>query len=408
MGCTKSASLFRMSVQEKIQQILWDKRYLCIPEEYTQSGIEYVLIKDMTIEDRNIYAFVQRRELALARKQGVQTEVELLSAAKVVGLWTAEDDLVIAKADEHIEFLEAEKKAQRFLARKKSLQVQIDATLEKKKVTQSKRNEYFINSAEYYASEIAANTLVRRVANNLDGTVLWPTDASFLFSKQHHPSFVIYITNAVLSEGILPIDEIREVARYPEWRLTWVLQRENLHAVFNRSVGDLTINQKLLIYWSRIYDSAFESAEPPSSDIVNDDDKFDAWLANRELASKESHDTKRLGAKDHNERMQVLDGEYSQTCNCGAKAKNVGKGLGERTQHSVACPWGTFRRYTVQEREQIARQIYSRNSDRVRTIIENEQQTVIAKGEVEEHHLRGTKTRHMLGMKTDIVSMHKK
>lgn len=397
-----------MSVQEKIQQILWDRRYFCVPEEYTQPGVEYILIKDMTIEDRNIYSFVRRRELELARKQGVKTEAELLSDAKVVGLWHAEDDFVIAKADEHIAFLEAEQKKQRFLARKKSLQVQIDSTLEKKRLTQSKRNEYFINSAEYYASEVAANTLVRRVVCNPDGSLLWPTDASFLFSKQNHLNFVIYITNEVLSEGILPIDEIREVARYPEWRLTWVLQRENLHTIFNRNVGDLTINQKLLIYWSRIYDSAFESAEPPSVDIVNDDEKFDEWLANRELSNKESHDVKRLGSNDHNERMQMLDGEYSETCNCGAKAKNVGKGLGERIQHSTACPWGMFRKYTAQEREQVARQTYSRNSDRVRSLIENEQQAVIAKGEIEEHKLRGTKTRHMLGMKTDVVSMHKK
>lgn len=401
------ASFFRMSVQEKIQQILWDRRYFCVPDEYAMPGIEYVIIKDMTIEDRNLYTFVRRKELELARKQGVKTEVELLADAKSVGLWNAEDDLIVAKADEHIAFLEAEKKNQKFLARKKSLQVQIDSTLEKKRATQLKRNEYFINSAEYYASEVAANTLIRRVVLNVDGCVLWPTDTSFLFSKQNHLNFVIYITNEVLSEGILPIDEIREMARYPEWRLTWVLQRENLLGIFNRSIGDLTINQKLLIYWSRIYDSAFESPEPPPSDVINDDDKFDEWLANRELADKDKTEHKRLGAKDHNENMQMLDGEYSETCNCGAKNKNIGKGLGERMQHAISCSWGVFRKYTQEEREQVARQTYSRNTDRVRNILDQEQQTVIAQGEIQEHQLRGTKTRHMLGMKTDVVSIKK-
>lgn len=402
------ASFFRMSVQEKIQQLLWNKRYVQIPAEYMQDGCEYIIVKDMTVEDRNLYSFVRRKELELARKQGVRTEAELLSEAKVVGLWNAEDDLVMAKADEHIAFLEGEQKKQKFLARKKSLQVQIDATLEKKRATQSKRHEYFINSAEYYASEVAANMLVRRVVFDINDKPLWSDDQSFLHSKTHYPHFLMFITNEVLSEGVMPIDEIREIARYPEWRLTWVLQRENLQVIFNRTVGDLTINQKLLIYWSRIYDSAFESAEPPSSDVINDDEKFDEWMSNRELSDKETGETKRLGAKDHNERMQVLDGEYSETCNCGAKTKNAGKGLGERTPHMMTCPWGTFRRYTQQEREQIARQTYSRNSDRVRTLIEKEQQTVVESGVIEEHHLRGTKTRHILGMKTDVVSMNKK
>jgi hypothetical protein len=397
-----------MTVQEKIQQLLWDRRYVQIPAEYAKPGYEYVIIKDMTTEDRNIHSFVRRRELESARKQGVPTEAELLAEAKKVGLWTSEDDLVMTKADEHIAFLEAEQKKQKFLARKKSLQVQIDAALEKKRLTQSKRNEYFIHSAEFYANEVAANVLVRRVVFDIEGRPLWPDDASFLHSKHNHINFLIYVTNEVLSEGILPIDEIREVARHPEWRLTWVLQRENLHTIFNRNIGDLSINQKLLIYWSRVYDSALESTDPPSLDIINDDDKFDEWLSNRELNDKESSNSKRLGAKDHNERMQLLDGEYSETCNCGAKAKNVGKGLGERVPHTTTCPWGTFRRYTPQEREQIANQTYARNSDRVRSLLEHEQQTVIEKGQVEEHHLRGTKTRHILGMKTDVVSTHKK
>jgi hypothetical protein len=397
-----------MSVQEKIQQLLWDRRYFEIPEEYAPQGVDYVLIKDMTTEDRNLYAFVRRKELELARKQGVKTESELLADAKSVGLWTPEDDFVLTKADEHIEFLESEQKRQKFLARKKSIQVQIDSTIEKKKLAQSKRNEYFINSAEYYASEVAAGTLIRRVVLNIDGTPFWPTDESYLFSKQNNLGLIILITNEVLSEGILPIDDIREVARYPEWRLTWVLQRENLHTIFNRNIGDLTVNQKLLIYWSRIYDSAFEATEPPSVDVVNNDEQFDEWLANRELSQKDTSDTKRLGTKDHNERMQLLDGEYSETCNCGAKTKNIGKGLGERIPHMQTCPWGTFRRYTPNEREQIARQTYARNSDRVRTLLDKEQQMVVEKGEIEEHRLRGTKTRHMLGMKTDVVSSHKR
>jgi len=398
------ASFFRMSVQEKIQQLLWDKRYVFVPEEVRALDLDYVLIKDMTVEDRNLYSFVRMRELDSARKQGVPTEAEIMVQAKAAGFWTAEDDLILSKADEHIAFLKGELSRQKFLARKKSLQADIDNTIEKKNTVQSKKGGYFVLSAEYLASEIAASTLIRRLVLRIDGSQLWKDDSSFLLFKQNHLGFVVFITNEVLSEGLMPIDEIREVARDPEWRLTWTLQRENLPGIFGRKISDLTLSQKLLIYWSRVYDSAFEGSEPPSSEVINDDDKFDEWLANRDLAREEQSDKKRLGAKDHQERMQLLDGEYSEVCNCGAKAKNVGKGLGERVQHTRTCPWGTFRKYTSQEKEQIARQTYSRNTDRVRTMLEKEQQVIVEKGQIEEHHLRDKKTRHVYGMKTDIVS----
>lgn len=398
---------FRMTVQEKIQQLLWDRRYVRVPEEMAPPGIDYLLIKDMTIADRNLYNFVRKRELEEARKQGVLTEAELMAEAKKIGLWTEEDDRILDKAAEHIEFLQSELSKQKFLARKKSIQLDIDRLTEKRQATQSKKNEYFINSADYYAAEVAASTLIRRVVCNLDGSLLFPNDTSFLLFKREHLGAVIFLTNEVLSEGVWPIDEVREVARNPEWRLTWSLQRENLSTIFNRTVGDLTLTQKLVIYWSRVYDSAFECAEPPTQEIVNDDDKFDEWLANRELSSKETMENKRIGVKDHQERMQILDGEYSDVCHCGAKAKNVGKGLGERVMHTGNCPHGTFRKYSREEREQIARQTYGRNSDRVRTLLDQEQQAVVEKGVLEEQHLRGKKSRHMLGMKTDVTTTKK-
>jgi len=397
-----------MSIHEKIHQLLWDRRYVRIPDDICVPEIEYVLIKDMNIEDRNLYSFVRSKELELARKQGVQTEVEILAEARKAGLWTDQDELILEKADEHIAFLKAEQSKQKFLARKKSIELDIESTIKKKNISQTKRNDYFINSAEYYASEVAASTLIRRLIYTIDNNLLWPTDESFLNFKRDYIGFIIFITNEVLSEGLWPTDELREIARNPEWRLTWVLQKEDLPSIFNRTIGDLTLNQKLVIYWSRVYDSAFESTEPPSMEIINDDEKFDEWLANREISEKEKHNESRISTKDHQERMQVLDGEYSEICNCGAKAKNIGKGLGERMQHTNVCPYGTFKRYSYDEREKIAKQMYARNSDRVRTLLEQEQQAVIANGEIEEQHLRGTKTRHVLGMKTDVVSLNRK
>jgi len=394
-----------MNVTEKIHQLLWNKRYVRIPEDIAPPNVEYVIIKDLTLEDRNLHSFVRKRELESARKQGVPTEAELVAEAKKVGLWTAEDDLVLSKADEHLAVLKADLAKQKSLARKKLLQLDIDQIEERKRSVISKKNEYYINSADYYAAEVAGYFLIRRVIFDIDEQPLFHTDSLLLHFKRSHLAFLIFLTNEVLSEGLMPMDEIREVARHPEWRLTWTLQRENLPGVFNKPVGDFNLNQKFLIYWSRVYDSAFESTEPPDIEIINDDDKFDEWLINKDLTNKEDSQARKLGLKDHQERLQLLDGEYVEVCNCGAKAKNVGKGLGEKMLHAATCLYGTYRRYTKQEREQIASQTYSRNSDRIRNLIDKEQQAIIENGIVEEQHLRGKKSRHLLGMKTDVVKL---
>ena len=211
----------------------------------------------------------------------------------------------------------------------------------------------------------------------------------------------------MMSEGAMETVEIREIARSTEWRLTWGLARENLPSIFGRNVGDFNINHKMLIYWSRVYDSAFETAEPPEQDVIDDDERFDDWLANRDLERKDNARNSRTAADHHQERGQILDGEYIEKCVCGAKAKNAGKGLGERLPHDDYCSYGIWRDFSAEEKEAHARRVYGRNSTTVRKILDVEQDKVLQRGHIEEQDLRGKKTRSLLGMSTNVTSVKK-
>lgn len=407
---TVNAVLFIMSVQERINRLLWDRRLIVLPPDMeAPAGLDYVVIRDLTLEDRNYYLFIRELEEHKARAVGVPTEGEIMQQARESGYWTSDDDDVEKRADDHIAYLEGELKAKsKFRSRQNIIKLQIDDANAKKEYVQNKRNNLKQKTAEHLAHEIASFMMLRRIVTKPDGTLLLPDDETYLFFKENYPMLMFYLVYEMLAEGIMETPDIREIARSAEWRLTWVLGRENLPSIFGRNVGDLNINHKLLIYWSRVYDSALESTEPPELETLNDDDLFDDWLASKDLERKTNKMDRKTGADHHQERGYILDGEYVESCNCGMKAKNAGKGLGERIPHANTCPYGTWREYTTEEREARARHVYGRNSQNVRKLLDNEQENILKRGSVEEQQLRGKKTRHLLGMPTKVIPIRKR
>lgn len=369
-------------------------------------GLDYVILKDLSLDDRNYYLFIRDLEEHKARAEGVPTEGEIMENARQSGYWTKDDDDVVDRADDHIAFLEGEFKAKaKFKSRQNIIKLQIQDAQAKKEYVQAKKNHLKQQTAEYLAHEVASFMLLRKVTLKPDETLLIPDDATYLHFKENYLMFVFYLIYEMMSEGAMSTPDIREIARSTEWRLTWGLARENLPSIFGRTVGDFNINHKMLIYWSRVYDSAFETTDPPDHDIVDDDDRFDDWLATRDLERNDkSHST---AADHHQERGHVLDGEYIEKCVCGMKAKNAGKGLGERLPHQQHCLYGAWHEFTQEEKEARARQVYGRNTKNVRKLLDNEQERVLKTGVIEEQDLRGKKTRSMLSMPTKVIPIRR-
>lgn len=401
--------LFVMTIQEDINRLLWDRRIITFPDNMeVPDGIDYIILKDLTLDDRNYYMVTRDLEIRRARLDDVPTESDLMLAARECGYWGKEEDDIEERAESHIQFLESEFKAKsKFRSRQNIIKLQIEDAHAKLAWVQRKRHELKANSAEYLAHEIAALKLLCRVAFRPDNTLLFPTE-QFLLACKHdrYFKFVYFLLNEVMAEGCWDIPVIRQIARSVEWRMFWTLSRENLPAVFNRPIGDITHNQRLLVYWSRIYDSAFETHEPPEKDVIDDDDLFDQWLANRDLQRKEDKSDSQV--HQHAEQGRVLDGEYLDVCNCGAKEKNKGKYLGEKTRHSVSCPYGTWHQYSPEEREAKARAIYARNPKSMRELMSREQDTVLKKGLVQEQDLRTKQTRQKLGLKTNVIPLRRR
>lgn len=396
------------SVTELIHKVLWDRRYVFIPS-YIECNESIIIIRDPTLSERNRYLFLKEQKLRESLEAFVPNEAQVFENAIQNGYWTPEDKRIISETSAHVQFLQSElKKHQKFIAQRKSFEKQIKEAKKKYQTTASKETELKMKSAEYLAHEFATFDLLRQLVLKLDGTLLWNTEEDFLRTKQQHPDYVMYLASCMTSEGDWEMSALRTIAKSGEWRLTWVLNRENLSSIFGKSVGELNSNQKLLIYWSRIYDIAYEDTEKPDQDIIDDDEKFDEWLANRDLKKQESTslNDKTKKTPNHHENINVISGYYVETCTCGAN-NNRTLGLGESTRHTNDCPWGTWKSYTKEEKESIANQVYGRNNKMTRDIINKEQDLIEKKGIIDEKDLRDKKSRQFLGSKVEVHKIHK-
>jgi hypothetical protein len=77
---------------------------------------------------------------------------------------------------------------------------------------------------------------------------------------------------------ILKEVESREIARSEPWRSVWSLKDDNVVKLFSNTDRELSVDQKNLLVWSRMYDNIQESMECPSDKVIEDDDALDGWF----------------------------------------------------------------------------------------------------------------------------------
>ena len=96
-------------------------------------------------------------------------------------------------------------------------------------------------------------------------------------TRLFNPNLDFSIFNALtrqINKDMLSEEDIRKFARSQVWRNAWSSKK---YDVFKNSVDEFTIDQKVLVYYSELYDYAYKSDNCPSDEIFEDDDAFDGW-----------------------------------------------------------------------------------------------------------------------------------
>ena len=216
------------------------------------------MVYNKTIED-NLFSDLMRKEDAFS----------LLNSR---GIWTEKDEQYIKDLNKYLEDLKVElfnslynKDAQ------KKCRKQIESvnnTIEKKL-----SQKHYIDSGtmEYYAEKCKQEFLLGICIIDVSTNV--PVYTYENFHKKSNCILNRFLNNAI--ENILSIEEYREIARTEPFRSLWLIGKEN---VFNRSACDLSMDQKTLILYSRMYDNVYENPDRPSEDVIADDDMLDGWF----------------------------------------------------------------------------------------------------------------------------------
>ena len=77
---------------------------------------------------------------------------------------------------------------------------------------------------------------------------------------------------------VLNEKDIRDLARNDPWRSLWLMRESCDLKLFANQDRELSIDQKNLLVWSRMYDNIQESMDCPTDDVIDDDDMLDGWF----------------------------------------------------------------------------------------------------------------------------------
>ncbi len=269
-------------IERHINKICWGGQFAFVKNEDGESLT--IIIKSLSLKDKNFVDFVYEEYLKEAEAEGVPTKLELHHELKLKGLWSENEDKKIKTLRERVLIIQKDIKG---IVKGSRAHRITDALLGSLKNQLAdllvRRRSLFAMSREDYAEENKNGAVVFGSTYNDDDTKYWPTYESFLNEKDG--VFIENIVNEMNKGDSLSVKQIRCIARSPIWRFRWSAGKSH-GRLFSTHLLDLNINQQSLVYWSQVYDSVYDSHERPDDDIIDDDDKLDKWFESREKERK--------------------------------------------------------------------------------------------------------------------------
>lgn len=270
----------------------------------------YLLIKEPTLQDKLWTDFIYEQALADGKNRNLSPSSELLSLYRSAGIWTDEMDkemkglqTVIDELDKHINNPETSKTDVHKMNKVKRV------TEEKLNNLKARRSELFSTSLEQFAEAERIKCIAYCATYTCDGAKYWPTWKDF---EQETDSALITSIIEVLAEAFRIVDtkQVRAIARSGSWRFRWQASKNSSDALFGKPIVYLTRNQESLIYWSQVYDAAYEAYERPPEEVINDDEALDKWF--EEQSSKRKQQDALNGKKNNKYGLSGLVSKHGE------------------------------------------------------------------------------------------------
>jgi hypothetical protein len=208
-----------------------------------------------------------------AELDGLLTDDEMLEMMRSQGIWQDSYDKSIETINKDIEELKIGIFKSFFKSKEKEIARNALASA-KREVSRliSIRSSYSHMGSTGYAQIARTRYLVGSGLMDDSGKRIWKGDEFYDQNTSLLDDAVERYSASQISEQTM-----RFIARSGYWLSIWSC-RGGCPDVFGRSAADLTDEQRHLMSWSQLYDSVQEHPNPPSSDVLADDDAFDGWM----------------------------------------------------------------------------------------------------------------------------------
>jgi hypothetical protein len=196
----------------------------------------------------------------------LMTEDEMLDWMRSKYLWTEDDDTKTTTIEKDLERLRVEIFNCRYQSNKREhVRKYIRAAETALNKQSTKKHENQQNTCEGIA--------------NLEKSLAFIKQCTFI-GNEPCDFESIDITNILyeFNSMILKEKDIRELARNDPWRSLWLMRESCDLKLFANQDRELSIDQKNLLVWSRMYDNIQESMDCPTDDVIDDDDLLDGWF----------------------------------------------------------------------------------------------------------------------------------
>jgi len=288
-------------IERAISKIAWGGRYIEAKDYYGQK--KFLIVKSLTVRQRNFIDFVYDSALKDARDAGIMSKFDLYKKYKDVGAWTQEDDIAIERFEEQIEKLHGLHDASEPKVQKK-FAAQIKRIEERHRKLKSKRAELMYYSRESYADEQRTMAMIFCATYDEEENRLWRTWDTFTSNIDN------VLLNGIFAElngsfTTHTLKDMRNIARSGAWRFRWA-GAKNTGDLFGKPISEFDTEQQSLLYWSQVYDSVYESMDCPSDSVIEDDDLLDKWFEDqsRKRKKKEVEDKGDIGNMKMSSRMR--------------------------------------------------------------------------------------------------------
>lgn len=248
---------------------------------------EPVLVGEPSSYDKILAENIYKQEYKNAELEGVPTEEEILKEMNIRGMWNKLLQDELDKLPKSIEELKVELYNAFFqFKRRDNIKKSLDSLKYREVKLLEQRDKLKHITCEGYAIACKNKHLICSGTVNLNGSKFFENDYD-----NYSQSLLDLFVQDYFSQKIND-DSIRILSQTEPWRSIWSAGKSE-GSIFGKPASLLSPEQKLLLIWSKIYDSITESPECPPDEVLDDNDCLDGWMIvqsrNRENERKAQH-----------------------------------------------------------------------------------------------------------------------